>query len=55
MVGITHAKMASSARPSQEGLALDHFLLALSGMDIGALLFAWRPVTLNKVANATAR
>ena len=50
-VGIAHANIPPEYR---EELALDHFLRAIGGTDVGVMLTAWRPKTLQRAADAAA-
>ena len=50
-VGIAHANMPLEYR---EELALDHFLRAIGGTDVGAMLTVWRPENLQKAADTAA-
>ena len=51
LVGIAHANMPPEFR---EELALDHFLRAIEGTDVGALLTVWRQDSLQKAADTAA-
>jgi len=50
-VGIAHANMPLEYR---EEIALDHFLRAIGGNDVGAMLTVWRPENLQKAADTAA-
>ena len=51
LMGIAHTNMPPEYR---EEIALDHFLRAIGGTDVGALLTVWRPDNLQKAADTAA-